>query len=365
MIRRLRAAAGACRIVLGELRYVVGVLAASRRRRVVAYTKGHPIYTDVFEHCPPDGYVFYRRVSTRWLEPLDRLVWRRRSLVHYDAASARTPQPVPVVVECEGRPSDALLNDPAARHVFVESRWAGGEYLDRGRVTLLRPAIPLPSVAQRVRRDGTVTLLAVGYGGMVKGLDVVVKLYEHLKDRAPVRLVIAGSFDHNFTYYPEITRAAYDAADFPALERRLRADPRVRVGPVRRSVLLRRVYPSADIYVHLSRLETFGYSILEAMSHGLPVVASRLHAIPEMVRDGETGFLIDSGGADINGPEWVQRMFEGALGAVERLIADPALRRRLGEAGRARVRHAFDVEHKRRVLAQVYDRVLGEGCTVG
>src|SRR5947209_18230931 len=65
--------------------------------------------------------------------------------------------------------------------------------------------------------------------------------------------------------------------------------------------------------------------VIEAMAHGRPVVASRVGGIPDLVEDGVTGFLVAPG--DV----------EGLRHALERLLADPGLRRRMGRAGRERI----------------------------
>ena len=51
----------------------------------------------------------------------------------------------------------------------------------------------------------------------------------------------------------------------------------------------------ADVFAHTSRWEGFGIVLLEAMLAGLPVVATRVSAVPEIVADGETGMLVDAG----------------------------------------------------------------------
>jgi glycosyltransferase involved in cell wall biosynthesis len=89
---------------------------------------------------------------------------------------------------------------------------------------------------------------------------------------------------------------------------------------------------AADIFVLPSRSEAFPNALLEAMTAGLPVVASRVGGVLEVVRDGETGLLVPP-----DDP--------GALGAtLRRLIADPALAGRLGAAAHADVsaRYSFD-----------------------
>ena len=61
---------------------------------------------------------------------------------------------------------------------------------------------------------------------------------------------------------------------------------------------LSQAYASADIFVFPSRLETFGLVVMEAMAAGLPVVASRVGGVADVVSEGETGYVFDSGDVD-------------------------------------------------------------------
>jgi glycosyltransferase involved in cell wall biosynthesis len=83
-------------------------------------------------------------------------------------------------------------------------------------------------------------------------------------------------------------------------------------------------YTNADCFCLPSVQEGFGIVFLEAMAAGLPIVACRAAAVPEVVRDGETGVLV---------PPRDSAALAGALGA---LLADPGRARALGEAGRRR-----------------------------
>jgi glycosyltransferase involved in cell wall biosynthesis len=95
----------------------------------------------------------------------------------------------------------------------------------------------------------------------------------------------------------------------------------------------------AEVLVHPARWEGFGLALLEAMLASLPIVATKVSAIPELVVDGETGLLAD----------------EAALApAVSSLLADRALAAKLGHAGLARARKAFSVERMARRTAAVY-----------
>lgn len=118
------------------------------------------------------------------------------------------------------------------------------------------------------------------------------------------------------------------------------------VGRVPRENLLRE-YAAADLLVMPSLFEPFGIVLLEAMASGLPVVASRVGGIPEVVVDGETGLLVEPGNAS------------EIASAVLRLAESPGLRARMGARGRERARsYSWDVLVPR-VLA-VYREALQE-----
>jgi glycosyltransferase involved in cell wall biosynthesis len=87
----------------------------------------------------------------------------------------------------------------------------------------------------------------------------------------------------------------------------------------------------ADLFAHSPRWEGFGIVLLEAMHAALPVVATRVSAVPEIVVDGETGLLVPPG--DVHG-------FAAALTA---LLADDERRKTLGAAGRRRAQEEFSV----------------------
>ena len=81
-------------------------------------------------------------------------------------------------------------------------------------------------------------------------------------------------------------------------------------------------YDRASIFCLPTRREAYGIAVIEALGHGLPVVATRVGALPELVADGETGYLVDVGDVDA---------LAARLGS---LVGDPELRRRFGLAAR-------------------------------
>ncbi len=98
-------------------------------------------------------------------------------------------------------------------------------------------------------------------------------------------------------------------------------------------------YRDADIFVLASRIAANGDRdglpnvLLEAQSQNLACIATRVSAIPELIRDEETGLLVEPGAID------------DLTRYLERLILDGELRRHLGEAGGDRVRREFELSH--------------------
>lgn len=107
-------------------------------------------------------------------------------------------------------------------------------------------------------------------------------------------------------------------------------------------------YNLADLLIFPSSMEGFGLTVAEAMSCGLPVVVSERGSLPELVADGEGGFLVDPSDRD------------GFVRKALLLLADPMLRRKLGSANTERVDRMFRWDHCATTTARIYDEVLRE-----
>jgi glycosyltransferase involved in cell wall biosynthesis len=107
------------------------------------------------------------------------------------------------------------------------------------------------------------------------------------------------------------------------------------------------IYAALNIFVLPSLNEGLPMTILEAMAASKPVIATRVGAIPKVIKDGETGLLVDPG--DVN----------GLRDALARLLADSDLCRRLGSAGHDWVSRNYTSEAMALKYRQMYDEVLG------
>ena len=103
-----------------------------------------------------------------------------------------------------------------------------------------------------------------------------------------------------------------------------------------------------DVLLAPSLWEGFGLVILEAMARRVPVIASRVSALPEVVVHGETGILIES------------RDVDGLTQAIARLLSDRALRKYMGLLGTARLEEHFSAQRMVDETAKVYASVLAK-----
>jgi hypothetical protein len=101
---------------------------------------------------------------------------------------------------------------------------------------------------------------------------------------------------------------------------------------------------TASVFVYKSDMEGLGSGVLAAMAAGVPVVASNVGGLPEVVESGKTGFLVSDG--DFGTP-------------VRRLLDDAGLAARMSQAARERVQREFSVEGMVEKTVRAYHEVLG------
>lgn len=209
----------------------------------------------------------------------------------------------------------------AADHVWANSASTRSGIIDLGiesdRIRVVYPGfdrenIPLPD---RAGRDGPVRLLCAGSISPRKAQYDLVSACA-LLEGADFTLTLAGSL----TSDPEYALKVRDLAEGSGI-----AGSITFAGNLHREALIE-AYLEADILVHPARWEAFGISIVEAMWFGLPVIASDVGGIPELVQDGVNGILIPRGNhvslADAIGRLMADRRTRLRMGAESRRLAE-------------------------------------------
>jgi N-acetyl-alpha-D-glucosaminyl L-malate synthase BshA len=161
----------------------------------------------------------------------------------------------------------------------------------------------------------------------VKNIPAVIEIFAQVHKRRALKLVMVG-----------------DGPEKPAAEQLARE-----LG-VERDVLflgnqdcMEELLPLADVFLLPSSSESFGLVALEAMSAEVPVVASHIGGLPEVVEHGKTGFLHDPG------------HLAGFVTSVGRLLDDERLRRTMGRRARRVARERFSIDEMVGRYIKVYD----------
>src|SRR5689334_14085358 len=108
------------------------------------------------------------------------------------------------------------------------------------------------------------------------------------------------------------------------------------------------VYAAMDIFVLPSLNEGLPMTVLEAMAASKPVIATRVGAIPSVIKDGENGLLVDP------------KNSEGLRKAIASLLSDPERRRRMGDQAHALVNRSYTSEAMALKYREMYEGVLGK-----
>jgi glycosyltransferase involved in cell wall biosynthesis len=197
------------------------------------------------------------------------------------------------------------------------------------KITVLPNATAARQFDQIPSRDGHVRITFLGKINRNKGTDILIEALGRLSARADWSAVIAGE--------GEIAESRAHASS-------LRIGGRVELpgwlDPAATVELLRRT----DILALPSRFENLPMVILEAFAHGIAVVATPVGAVPEVIEDGRNGLLIPVGDVD------------ALAHALRRLIEDPLMRARLGEAARRDHAERYEIGGYIKRLTQVWWR---------
>ncbi len=216
-----------------------------------------------------------------------------------------------------------------ARRVTPSSAWVGDSLqrdyqVDPGRIVVNPMGIRVPDLPAPTARSGRLRIAFVGNPFDRKGGDWLLDLHRRRwRDRADLVLVTSS---------PVPARdGVHVIADLTAGDQRLWS-----------------ILQSCDVFAFPSAIDQAPNAVLEAMASWLPVVALNVAAIPEMVHDGETGYVCPVGDREAFGD------------AVDRLLDDAQLRTLMGHAGRARAQGVYDITVCAQRLLALLDEVYWE-----
>jgi colanic acid/amylovoran biosynthesis glycosyltransferase len=186
-----------------------------------------------------------------------------------------------------------------------------------------------PRPYTRTRADQPFHILCVGRLSPAKGQQLLIQAVAQLRDMGhPVSLDIVGS--------------GVNEAVLKALVQEHRLDDVVTMsGPVNQD-RIREHYARADCFAMASFAEGVPVVLMEAMSMQIPCVTSHITGIPELITHEETGLLTPPSNV------------AGLVAQLDRLITDPALARRLGEAARQQVQQHYDLRTNAAKLAGIF-----------
>lgn len=229
--------------------------------------------------------------------------------------------------------------DREADAVVVVSRGERDAWRARGnanaKLHTVWNGLPLPSwsasTAARPHRDSP-EIVAIGRLAPEKRIGDIIDTIARLNRTTPCTLTIFGDG-------PLRDRIAEQIAQSGLAERIQLA------GNVAHDQVMARL-GQADLLIHAADSEPFGLAMIEAMAMGLPIVAARSSGAQEIVDHGITGLLCPC--ADI----------DALVSAAFTLASDPALRRQMGDAGRARAERLFSLEAHMIAMEKVWAAAL-------
>ncbi|MCB4790810.1 MAG: glycosyltransferase family 4 protein [Elusimicrobia bacterium] len=216
-------------------------------------------------------------------------------------------------------------------------RYVGGGYsIPENKFLLIHKALPyFPDKKNPVmeKSDGRFTILLVGSNLQRKGIY-------YLIDSAPQVL----------KEFPGATFEIVGKTQLPMIEkcRLLKVDDNFKFHGSLNHRLIDDLYRKADIFVMPSLIEGFGMSVVEAMSYGLPAVASKGTGIDDIVDDGINGFLVHPRSVGL------------IAGKIIKLLKDPALRQRMSENAFKKAR-VFNKETQLKETLELYNNALKSG----
>ncbi|MFO7888761.1 MAG: glycosyltransferase family 4 protein [bacterium] len=199
----------------------------------------------------------------------------------------------------------------------------------------------LPTASRKALNipDDQILIGTIGFNSRVKGLDVLFEALSILKHNHKFEdfILIQIGIDISDSINQKFINDAKEKS----------IDGNIKWMGIRNNV--NEFLPGLDIYCQPSRSEALGLSVLEAGMAGLPVVGSKVGGIPEIVKDGENGFLFESENAG------------GLAGKLFKLAKDSELRKIMGDRMKKSVIERFNINTQAKELTEIYKNQILKG----
>jgi Glycosyltransferase len=262
---------------------------------------------------------------------------RRKKMSFYDLVTAWVEKKL---VE-EGNCKKFIAVSSLTKDIFLQ------EYqVNPDKVSVINPGVDLNDYAQRnkdsvrntIRRELGINIadpviLFASMNFEIKGLDDVLFSLAKLKaQNRKFKLIVAGK--GNIKKYTKMAKEAQINSDI------------IFTGPVNKEKLIR-MYLASDLYIMLSKFDTFGMVVLEAMAAGLPVIISSNVGAKDLVQEDKNGFIV----SNTSDTEYIATKIA--------LLLDENIRRPLAEAAyQTAAQNTWDAVTKK--YAAIYDNLLAE-----
>jgi glycosyltransferase involved in cell wall biosynthesis len=209
------------------------------------------------------------------------------------------------------------------------------------KIEVVYPAIPVPKL-RNIKKSRKITLLFIGRYFYPKGGLFVLEVFKKLKQKYDLRCIVIS-----------LTIPDY-------LKERYRNLIEI-YNSVSEDVLFDKIYPSSDIFVYPGFSDTFGFSLLEAMSFGIPIVTVDAFARKEIVENGRNGFVIERPNniSIYRIGEKERKVINEIVEKVSVLIESSSLRREMGRYGRMLVEKGrFSIKERNKKLKEIYEEAI-------
>ena len=346
----------------------------------ICLPRNHQQYREYFIKHPPEGVKGH--IIQHWglFRPLAEFTLSRCDLLYAnncqfpDLFFARNK---PMIADLEGHFSDyakknmdRLVGNPRLKKVIFNTDWAYNDALkylkDIKNRDKLEP--PCPAVATDVQKrarhdDNEIWLLFIGEDFYRKSGDLIVDAFAELQKKYDnLKLILVSSK----TYHTSIEKLAGVKAEGYFWDKNI---PEIRKN---KGIVylhkwipdekIRYYYENSDIFLFPTKWETFGFCLLEAMAHSLPIITSDVDPIPEVVGEDAALFLNFR-----NSPykemffsqEFRKKTINDLVGKLSLLIEDKQLRAKMGGEGRTLAEGKYSLEKRNKRMKEICEEAVG------